>query len=114
MFRRSLRPASYLVALVLLAVIPAALAAQAGTATIAGVVKDGSGAPIPGAAVKVVNEATKAASDAYTDAQGAYRIEALAASPYRVEVALDGFETVARQVVLQAGEDTADWLAALV
>ena len=42
-----------------------------------------------------------------TNEQGAYRADGLAAGPYRVETALDGFETSVRRLVLEAGQTTA-------
>ena len=43
--------------------------------TIGGVVRDSSGGAIPGATIRVVNEATGAALEAVSDAQGAYRVD---------------------------------------
>ncbi len=48
--------------------------------------RDSQAGSIPGATVRVVNEDTNAATDAVTDAQGAYRAEGLAPGRYRVEV----------------------------
>lgn len=79
-------------------------AAQMSTGTISGVVKDDSGAAIPGASLHIVNEDTTAAVDVFSNEQGLYRAEDLAAGRYRVETALDGFETDVRRVVLQAGQ----------
>jgi iron complex outermembrane receptor protein len=72
--------------------------------TITGVVRDSSGATIPGATVRVVNEGTGAAVEAVSDGQGAYRAAPLVPGRYRVEAALDGFETVINQVALEAGQ----------
>ena len=83
------------------------LRAQSGSGTITGIVKDTSGGVIPGATVKVVNEATSVSVDATTDATGSYRFEALAPGPYRVETSLDGFETAVRRIVLEAGQTAA-------
>ncbi len=93
----------FVVALVL-ALLPAMAAAQAGTATVAGVVRDSSGGTIPGSTVKVVNEDTSAATEAVTDGEGAFRVEGLAPGRYRIEVALDGFETAISRVALAAGQ----------
>jgi len=89
-----------------LALVPALAGAQA-TGSIAGVVRDSSGGAVPGATVRVVNEATRVAIEAFTDGQGAYRVDGLAAASYRVEAALDGFETSVRQVTLEAGQAAA-------
>ncbi len=73
--------------------VPGAGFAQSGTATISGVVRDSSGAAIPGATLRVVNEGTSGASEAVSGESGVYRVEGLAPGRYRVEAALDGFET---------------------
>jgi iron complex outermembrane receptor protein len=78
--------------------------AQQGTSSISGIVKDSSGAEIPGASIRVVNEQTNAASDAVTDGQGAFSVTGLPAGRYRVEASLDGFETESSLVVLEAGQ----------
>ena len=74
---------------------------------IAGAVKDSSGGPIPGATVKVVNEGSGASVEAVSGDGGVYRVEGLAPGRYRVEAALDGFETAIGQVVLTAGQTSA-------
>jgi iron complex outermembrane recepter protein len=92
------------VALVAVLLVPSAALAQATDGTITGVVKDSSGGAIPGSTVKVVNEGSGASVEAVSGDGGAYRVEALAPGRYRVEAALDGFETAIAQVVLQAGQ----------
>jgi len=49
---------------------PALVAAQSGTSVIAGAVKDASGAMVPGAQVRIVNEDTGVAFDTITNADG--------------------------------------------
>ncbi|MGE3520240.1 MAG: TonB-dependent receptor, partial [Vicinamibacterales bacterium] len=83
---------------------PAALVAQDRPGTISGVVRDSTGGVLPGATTRAVNEATRAASEAVTDAQGAYQFAGLPAGRYRVEVTLDGFEFAALQRNVAAGE----------
>ncbi len=87
--------------------LPAAQAAaattQTGPASVAGVVRDSSGGAIPGATVRVVNEATGVAIDTVSDGQGAYRTPDLAPGDYRVEVALDGFDTAVNRLAVAAG-----------
>src|SRR5262245_213565 len=80
-----------------IAVSAPASAQRAGS--ISGVVKDSSGAEIPGATVRVVNEQTSAASEAVTDGQGAFNVADLLPGRYRVEASLDGFETNVTTVV---------------
>jgi iron complex outermembrane receptor protein len=72
--------------------------------SVTGVVRDSSGGAIPGASVRVVNEATRVAVEAVTDGQGSYTVAVPAPGAYRVEVVLDGFETVERRVVVVAGQ----------
>ena len=99
---RLVRPAVIL-ALALGAALPA-LAQTTTAGAVNGVIRDSSGAAIPGATVRVVNEATASPLEAVSDEQGAYRVGALAAGRYRVEAALDGFETAVRRVALEAGQ----------
>ena len=69
-------------------------------------VKDSSGGSIPGAIVRVVNEAG-ATGEAVTDGDGGFAAASLAAGAYRVEASLDGFETAVRRVALDAGQSLA-------
>src|SRR5687767_2164332 len=84
-------------------VLVAPLSAFAQGASVKGLVKDSSGASIPGAVVKVVNEGG-AATEAVTDGDGAFVAASLAAGAYRVEASLDGFETAVRRVTLEANQ----------
>jgi len=59
---------------------------------ITGVVKDQSGAVIPGAAVVVTNAQTGAKLSATTDQEGAFTFPVLAVGQYQVDVAIDGFQ----------------------
>jgi iron complex outermembrane receptor protein len=91
-----------LVAMLAGALLPADAVAQPGTGTVSGLVRDSSGAAIPGATVRIVNEDTGASIEAVTNTQGSYQAP-LVAGRYRVEAALDGFETAVRTVVLESG-----------
>jgi len=90
-------------ALVMMALmLPGAFAAAQGTTgTITGLVKDSSGGVLPGASVKLSNESTHASVDLITNGDGTYRSDPLPAGQYKVDLALDGFETVTRRVVLR-------------
>ena len=84
-----------------------AAAAGASTTEVAplrGAVRDSSGGEVPGATVRIVNEATRATAEAVTDARGAYAFPALAPGRYRVELTLDGFEAIAREVTVAADQ----------
>ncbi len=70
--------------------------AQEQRGSIEGVVKDASGAVLPGATVEATSAVGPVASTT-TDAQGAYRFPALAPGQYRVNANLQGF--VAKEVV---------------
>jgi iron complex outermembrane receptor protein len=80
---------------------------QTGTSTVTGQVRDSLGGAIPGAAIRIVNEATGVAVEAVSDAQGSYRVAGLAPGRYRAEATLDGFETAVSRVVLAADQTTA-------
>ena len=80
--------------------------AQGAAVAVSGLVRDSSGAPIPGVVVRVVNEETGAAVEAVSDGQGAYNAE-VAPGRYKVEAALDGFETASKQLVVNAGQPVA-------
>jgi outer membrane receptor protein involved in Fe transport len=88
-------------ALVLSAVlaIPAAAFSQAGTSTLTGVVTDTTDAALPGALVTVTNQDTAVTIDTVTNEQGLYRVPALVPGTYRIEAALDGFDSTVRQSV---------------
>ena len=87
-----------LVALVV-ALTPATVFGQAGTSTIAGIVRDSTDAPLPGAVVKVTNEDTGVTIETVSNGEGLYRVPALVPGKYRVEASLDGFERVERRSI---------------
>ena len=70
--------------------------AQGTTGTISGVVKDSSGAVLPGASVVVLNEETGISRTAGSDSGGRYVVPALGPGQYRVTTSLAGFETQVR------------------
>src|SRR5262249_42711204 len=80
-----------------LAIVPASAYAQA---TLAGVVKDTSGAVLPGVTVEasspVLIEKTRTA---VSDGTGQYRIESLSPGTYTVTFSLSGFATIKRESV---------------
>ena len=86
--------------------VPAAVFAQA---SIAGVVKDTSGAVLPGVTVEAASpaliEKTRAA---VTDGTGQFRIENLRPGTYSVTFTLTGFSTVKREGVELTGSGTAN------
>jgi Carboxypeptidase regulatory-like domain/TonB-dependent Receptor Plug Domain len=87
---------------------PAAGLAQTGSSVISGFVKDGTGAALPGATVRIVNIETGVSIDLTTNEEGVYRAPALVPGQYRIETSLDGFETSARgPVTLQINQTIA-------
>ena len=86
---------SLAVVFVIAAVSSAALAQQA----LSGVVRDSSGAPIPGAGVVVRGSAGGEIATAITDAKGAFRLDHLERDRYTVSAQLAGFAVA--QVTIQ-------------
>lgn len=78
------------------------LVAQSGTGSVSGVVRDASGAVVPGTAVELTNQDTGAMREASTDGQGTFRFEALSAGAYRLRFTRDGFTSTARVLSLAA------------
>ncbi|HUQ31160.1 MAG TPA: TonB-dependent receptor [Pyrinomonadaceae bacterium] len=101
-FRRTL-PALF-TALIFLAVSVAtnpALAQTANSGVITGVVKDQTGAVVPGATVKAINLGTNAERTAVTSGEGSYEINQLVPGMYRVEVEAPNFaKTVTENVTV--------------
>jgi iron complex outermembrane receptor protein len=94
-----------IVTALLVVLLPGVAAAQTGTIT--GLVRDSSGAAVPGAIVRVVAESTRTMVETVTNELGLYRADGLTAGPYRVETTLDGFETAVRRLVLEGGHTSA-------
>src|SRR6266571_1249895 len=78
---------------------------QAANGTIEGVVRDSTGAVLPGVTVTVVNLETGVARSPLTDGDGTYRALLLPLGTYRVKAELTGFKAVERTgVTLSAGQ----------
>src|SRR6185369_10701337 len=85
------------VLLLLLGLVPAMALAQGQTGTIAGVVKDSTGAVLPGVTVEVSSPALiEKTRSAVTDGEGAYKIINLRPGTYTVTFTLEGFSGVKR------------------
>src|SRR5256714_10586556 len=69
--------------------------------TIAGEVRDASGALVPGVTLTVVNTATNATRATTSNDVGLFEFPALPPGPYTVKSELDGFRTATRDVELQ-------------
>jgi Carboxypeptidase regulatory-like domain len=88
-----------------LVLVPAAVFAQA---SIAGVVRDTSGAVLPGVTVEAASPALiEKTRSAVTDGTGQYRIENLRPGTYSITFTLTGFTTVKREGIELTGSFTA-------
>src|SRR5438552_8960643 len=88
-----------------LAILPSAVYAQA---SITSVVKDVSGAVLPGVTVEASSPILiEKARSAVTDGTGQYRIVSLPSGPYTITFTLTGFNTVKREGIELAGTLTA-------
>src|ERR1700692_1003551 len=88
-------------ALSIVLLLPAAAFAQA---SITGVVKDPSGAVLPGATVEAASPALiEKVRAAVTDGSGQYRIENLRPGTYEVSFTLTGFRSVKREGIELTG-----------
>ena len=92
----------------LAALVFTASGASAQTAEIAGVVRDASGAVLPGVTVEASSPALIERSRVvFTDGQGQYRVIALNPGAYKVTYTLPGFNTVVRDGVVLTAAFTA-------
>src|SRR6202035_3869884 len=88
---------SFVVALAWLTLLPGVARAQS---AIVGVVKDATGAVIPGATVEVASpQLIEKVRSVVTDERGAYQIRDLRPGVYSVTFALPGFSTVKRDAI---------------
>jgi hypothetical protein len=73
---------------------------------LSGVVRDSSGATIPGAEVTVTKTDTGATRTVFTSGDGTYSLPNLPVGPYQLKVVLQGFNTYVRDgIVLQVGSN---------
>ena len=80
--------------------------AQAPVGTIAGVVRDPSGAVISGTQVQAVSRSTGQARTTVTSAEGDYSFPALLAGEYEVSAEALGFQRIVRAAMVEAGSTT--------
>src|SRR5438552_3339714 len=94
------------VVLVAFTLIPSLASAQ--NAQLTGVVRDSSGAVIPGVGVEASSPALiEKTRTVFTDSQGQYRIIALVPGAYKVTFTLTGFGTVVREGISLTASFTA-------
>src|SRR5262245_6555796 len=86
----------HVLGVVFFGVMPALAQTQAG---ISGVIRDASGAVIPGVTVTVTNPATNFARSAISNEAGVYNIPSLQPGTYSVKVELAGFRTITQNGV---------------
>jgi hypothetical protein len=84
----------FLLAAALIATSPAIILGQTVTATLTGSVTDQSGAVVPGASVKAVNQGTQIEYSAEATASGVYTIPFLPVGTYVVSAEMTGFKKV--------------------
>jgi len=102
----NVRKLAHLVTILFL-LVPAALQAQSGNSTIAGLVTDSSGGALPGVSIIIRNVETGVSFDAVSNQAGLYRVGALVPGSYRVEAGVDGFEPFARTVTVAVSQTLA-------
>jgi hypothetical protein len=70
--------------------------AQSPTATVNGLVRDVSGAVVPGAEVQLINDQTNVRYHAKTNGEGIYVAPNLPPGAYRIQVSKEGFKTIVK------------------
>lgn len=90
-------------------------ASDASTGRVAGVLRDGTGAVLPGATVEIRGLESREVRRAVTDRAGRYAFDALPAGPYALTATASGFEKAVRPaLVVGANEDaTVDFTLAV-
>jgi hypothetical protein len=100
-----MRVVRFVALLALVALFPSLAIAQA---SLTGVVKDASGAVLPGATVEAASSALiEKVRSAVTDGTGQYRIEDLRPGVYTLTISLSGFSTFKREGIELSGTFTA-------
>ena len=107
-FGPTIRAARFLLfSVVLMAMLGVPAFSQGTVGSILGDVTDATGARLPGATVRLLNEGTGATREALTSEVGSYRFNGLQPVIYTVTVEFPGFTTVARPgVKVNAASDT--------
>ena len=91
--------------LVFLLCLTTSVGAQTHRGSVRGTVYDPNKAAIPGASLKLINQATNETRSAISDSQGEYAISSLPTGSYRLEVAATGFETLVQQIVVNVNQE---------
>jgi hypothetical protein len=81
--------------------------AQYDNGSLVGTIKDGTGAPIAGAAVTITNDATAIATQVKTNASGDYEVPSLKVGSYSISAAANGFASAqATNITISVGSRT--------
>lgn len=83
---------------------PGLALAQSTSARVEGVVKDDTGAAVPGVSVTATNTATNFSKTATTDGEGNYTLTPLPLGPYVIKAELSGFQTASSKATLQVNQ----------
>src|SRR5262245_56497825 len=98
-----------ILALAMLALVAVPASAQEQRASVEGVVRDATGAVLPGVALTARSPSLAGAETTVSDAQGAYRFPALRPGRYEITAILQGFQTTkSAEVVLELGQALRD------
>ncbi len=88
--------------------VAASLVAQVTTGTVLGIVKDQSGAVLPGATITATNVDTGISRTMVTGSRGEYRLQALSLGNYEIQATMAGFQTGVRKgIELSLGREAA-------
>jgi len=90
---RHVRPILFSLFTITVLTLPAWLEAQVTTATLYGVVRDTTGAVLPGASIAATHQGTNLPRDGVTDERGEFALPALPTGPYTLKIELPGFKT---------------------
>ena len=97
---------SMLFLFLLVALLPATVWAQAYSGSLTGVIKDPSGAVVPGAEVKLTDVNKGYSLDVKTDESGRYLLRSIAPGTYRLSIVASGFRAYLQQgIVLDVGQN---------
>lgn len=102
--RKAVRPTQLFVSLFLFATLALYAHAQYENGSLVGTIRDSSGAPIPGAVVKITNTATASVLQTKTDATGVYDAPQLRVGVYTINATAPGFSAaVAENIAISVG-----------
>ncbi len=86
-------------------IVPVKAMAQAGVASLSGLVTDPTGAIVPSLQVTEINEETRVSRTTRTDAAGYYTFVGLPVGRYRITVAAPGFQEQSTITALDPSEN---------